>query len=214
MILWDSLVDLLRLFITSQVQLCGGNLGLGITFASFIFRVALLPLTSRLAKATFVQQQTVAKLKPEIDAIHQKFAKRPQQRLAATRELFEKHGVNQPSLAGCLGMLFQMPLLVAFYTAVRQAAAVGGRFLWIRNIAKPDLGLSAIVAGLTFVSLWLSRVPTATPETSRLMLVLPVVVMAVVLLKTSAGVALYFGVSSIVRTAENYWIQRNAVTAV
>jgi membrane protein insertase Oxa1/YidC/SpoIIIJ len=103
-------------------------------------------------------------------------------------------------------------MFVAFYSAVRQTALVGGRFLWIPNIAKRDLWLSVAVAGITFLSLLVSRT-SMPPETSRLLLVVPVVIMGVVLLKTSAGVALYFGVSSAAQMAENYLVRRTRLSA-
>ena len=103
MFFWESIVDCLRLFIITNAQLCGGNLGGGILLASTVFRAALLPLTLKMAKSAHAHQQALKQLKPAIDKIAEKYRDQPERRAQATQELFRQQGVAQIPLAGCLG---------------------------------------------------------------------------------------------------------------
>lgn len=214
MIFWDAIVDFLRLFIVTQTQLCGGSIGGGILMASFFFRAALFPWTLKMAKASQLHQQAMLNLKPELDEINKKYANSPESQFSETQELFKRHSVSQFPLASCLGTLCQSPIYIAFYSAVRQVANLGGRFLWIGNVAKPDFWLTGIVTALTFGSvLFTASAVASPPETRRMMLVVPVVVTMLVLVQTSAGVALYFGVSSAVSMLQSYAVRRSLSAA-
>ena len=49
MFFWSSFVDLLRVVLFALAHVCGGSLGGGIVMLSLIVRLALLPLTLRVA---------------------------------------------------------------------------------------------------------------------------------------------------------------------
>lgn len=208
---WDAIVDFLRIIILTQAQNCGGNLGGGILLASCAIRLALFPLTLKMAKAAAVNQKAMAKLKPKLDALKKKFRDQPTELQKRTQTLFQENGVSP--LKGCVGVFLQTPVLIAFYSAVRQVAANGGRFLWIRNIAKPDIFLTLGVAALTFASMLFSTSTQTSAETRRMMLLMPLIITVVVLMKTSAGVALYWGVASSVSLVQNYLARRAVATA-
>ncbi|HET6957637.1 MAG TPA: YidC/Oxa1 family membrane protein insertase, partial [Vicinamibacterales bacterium] len=97
-------------------------------------------------------------------------------------------------LAGVLGGLAPAPVLLALYAAVRQCAAVGGRFLWIADISRPDRLLGVLV-GAIGVGI-ASFVPVPEGQSRLLVAFLPALVTTVVLWKMAAGVGLYWGVSS------------------
>jgi hypothetical protein len=58
--MWDSFVEILRATIFSVAHLCGGSLGGGIMLVSAGVRLALLPLTLRLARRAREQQALIA----------------------------------------------------------------------------------------------------------------------------------------------------------
>ena len=78
MLLWDQLVEFIRLMIFAYAQACGGNLGSGIVAVSLLIRFAMLPLTVRIAKVSLAHQQAMAKLKPELDRIRHRYRDRPE----------------------------------------------------------------------------------------------------------------------------------------
>ena len=107
-----------------------------------------------------------------------------------------------------LGAFLQLPFVAGMYSVVRGALASsnGGRFLWIQNIARPDIVLGFVVAALTYAVALLS--PHVQPQSSRVWMVVPAVLMFAVLLKLSAGLGLYWGTSSAIGVVEALLLRR------
>jgi membrane protein insertase Oxa1/YidC/SpoIIIJ len=177
MLIWNQAVEILRESIFVYAQVCNGSLGAGILVVTFLARLALLPLGIRLARAAAVQQQAIA-----------------------------REGVSPPSLGGCLGTVAQIPVLVALYSSVRQAAAVGGRFLWIRSLANPDWPLAIAATILTVLA---TATGAVAPSQSRsLMLTISAIVTIAALSKMAAGVGLYWALSSLFGVVQGWVVQR------
>jgi membrane protein insertase Oxa1/YidC/SpoIIIJ len=95
---------------------------------------------------------------------------------------------------------------VALYSSVRQAAASGGRFLWIRDLAKPDWPLAIVAAVFTLLA---TATGAVAPSQSRsLMLGISAVVTLVALSKMAAGVGLYWALSSLFGAVQGWAVQR------
>lgn len=213
MLFWDQIVDFLRITILAYAQFCGGNLGAGIVLTSLVVRAALFPLTLRLARAARAHQQAMQKLRPELERIRKRLQSQPARVAEETQKLLKSNGVSPFPTGSCLAGLAQAPLFIACYSAVRDVAAMGGRFLWIGNIAKPDLLLTVLVAGLTFGSAAISSSPAPSQETKQMILVMPVLVTVLVLSQASAGLALYWGVSSGASLLQGYLVRRLPVSS-
>ena len=72
--MWGSFVELLRAAIFGAAHVCGGSLGSGVLLVSAVVRLALLPLTLRLARRAREQQAKLATLKPQLDALQRRYA--------------------------------------------------------------------------------------------------------------------------------------------
>lgn len=107
--------------------------------------------------------------------------------------------------------LAQIPLVVALYSSVRQAAAVGGRFFWIRSLAIPDWPLAIVATAFTVLAAATGAVPPA--QSRSLMLSITVVVTIIALSKMSAGVGLYWALSSLFGAVQGSAVQRGAKAA-
>ncbi|MFC1597731.1 YidC/Oxa1 family membrane protein insertase [Planctomycetota bacterium] len=211
MVVWDQLVDLLRTAIFAYSQACGGNLGIGIVAVTLLVRMAMLPLTLRLARLSAAHQETMRKLKPELDRIRKRFKRKPERLARETRRVFEREGVSPVPLKGCLGTLVQMPVLLALFSAVRRCVRAGGRFLWIRNISKPDFILTLGVAALTYATVSLGV--HSADENKTLMIAVSTILTFFVLLKMPAGIGLYWGVSSLVSLLQTAIVRRGSQRA-
>ena len=208
MLIWYQFVDVLRAAIFAYSQACGGNMGVGIVAVTFLVRMAMLPLTLRLARLSAAHQEAMRRLKPKLERIRTRYRGKPGRVAEETRRLFDKEGVSPLPLAGCLRALVQMPVLVGLFSAVRGAAAAGGRFLWIRNIAKPDFLLTIAVAALTYAAVALGAKDVEPNKTW--MLLIPMVVTFLVLSRLAAGIGLYWGVSSLVSLLQAAILRRQA----
>ncbi len=212
MIIWAQCVDLLRAAIFACSQAFGGNLAMGVVTVTFLVRMAMLPLTLRLARLSAAHQKAMQKLKPELERIRKRFKGKPKRLARETQRVFEREGVSPLSLKGCLGMVVQTPILLALFYAVRDVVRAGGRFLWIRNIARPDLVLTAVVTALTSASVALGA--GSIDQNKIWIIAVPTAITLVVLLGTSAGVGLYWGVSTIVSLLQAAIIRRERLAAV
>ncbi|MCF7887461.1 MAG: membrane protein insertase YidC [Candidatus Omnitrophica bacterium] len=109
------------------------NWGLSIIFLSFSTYAVLFPFTSKSTKAMKKMQE----IQPLMQELKEKHKDNPQKMQKKTVELYKKHKVNP--LGGCLPLLFQFPIIIAFYQVVfRFSRLEGASFLWIQDLSLPD----------------------------------------------------------------------------
>lgn len=119
-----------------------GNYGISIIAFTIITRLLMLPLSWRQIKSTKEMQ----KIQPLVQEIQTKYAKDKEKQQVKMMELYKEHKINP--LAGCLPLLIQMPLFFALFAVLREPmtyvpgmteAMVNTQFLWMPNLAQPDL---------------------------------------------------------------------------
>ena len=88
-----------------------------------------------------VQQQGMARIKPQMDEIRDRYKNDPTTMHRKTQELFKKEGVNPAAMfGGCLFIFLQLPIWIALINTfsiaieLRQTA-----FLWIEDLTRPDM---------------------------------------------------------------------------
>src|SRR5688572_12973448 len=208
--MWDSFVDLLRAAIITAAQLCGGSLGGGILFVSAGIRLALLPLTLRLARRARAQQAQIAAIRPEVEALQRRFANDPKRLMSEVRALYATHDIKLITPDSLIGVGIQIPVLSGLFAAVRTGLGANVRFLWVSDLAKPE-GLLAL--GVTALTAWaISGAPTPSGPSSspNPVLVISVVGTLVFLWTASSAVALSVGAGSLVSMFQNWLIAREA----
>ena len=108
MFFWSSFVDLLRVVLFALAHVCGGSLGGGIIMLSFIIRLALLPLTLRLAMRARDYQDAIRRLGPELEKLRRRHANDRVRLAQATQErlalLYNSQGLRPAEIAGKLGV--------------------------------------------------------------------------------------------------------------
>jgi YidC/Oxa1 family membrane protein insertase len=206
-VFWDQIVDVLRESMLAYAQVCNGNLGYGILIVSFLARLALLPLGLRLAKVAQAHQRAMQKIQPELDALRRRYQSNPRRLAEESRRVMAREGVSPISVGGCIGALIQIPVFLALYAAVRQVASLGGRFLWVRDISRPDMVVGAVATLLTLAA---TASGSSGPAPNRaVVLLISAMVAAVALSKMAAGIGLYWGLSSLIGTAQGLVVRRD-----
>jgi membrane protein insertase Oxa1/YidC/SpoIIIJ len=100
-------------------------------------------------------------------------------------------------------------MIMAYAQACVGNLGAGGRFLWIGNIARPDMVLTMIVTAVTCASIAYSA--SGLPQQGRpLAILFPVIATFLILAKTSAGLGLYWGVSAAASLVQSMVIGRSA----
>src|SRR5215813_1835837 len=207
--LWTQGVEILRQSIFAYAQVCHGNLAGGILIVTALARLALMPVGIKLARAALVQQRAMQRIQPELDRIRLTHERDPRKLAEETARLMQREDVSIVP-AGTFGTAAQVPVWLALYAAVRQAAALGGRFLWIADIARPDIVLTLAVTALTLVA---TRSSGAAAPPNQMLVLLSAALTAIVLSKMAAGVALYWGVSTLGSALQSFIVRREPARA-
>jgi YidC/Oxa1 family membrane protein insertase len=211
--MWAAFVELLRAAIFGAAHVCGGSLGAGILLVSALLRLALLPLTLRLARRAREQQVKLAALKPELDALQRRYATDALALLRATRELHAKHGIKLVTPSSFVGMAVQFPVLGGLFAAVRNGLGAKVRFLWIADLARPN---GALLLGIAALTAWgVSSAPSTPGQTTNQtsLVVFSVLGTVAFLWAASSAVALSVGAGSLVSVLQNWLLSRDANNA-
>jgi YidC/Oxa1 family membrane protein insertase len=152
----DQLIDLgkfspiAKILVAFLLKVHGvvGNWGLAIMILTITARSLLFPLTLPSIKGMIKMRE----LKPEIDAMNEKFKDDAQAKGLAQMELWRKHNVNP--LKGCLPQLASMPVWFALYRTLQTAVELYNiPFLWFPDLSSADplYILPFVIGGTSFL---------------------------------------------------------------
>src|SRR5512138_1033641 len=207
--LWSLFVGYLQTGVFLLAQVYGGNISLAIITLSLMARLALLPLTLRLARRSQQQQIRLQAIQPELQRLKKLYRNNPEKLSQKTIELYKKHNVQLLDGGGLMGNLLQLPIFAGLFSAIKQGVGNGGSFLWITDISQPNILLALIVAALTFVSSALS--PNIQQQGRALSLLLPALLTLFFVWRLSAGLGLYWAASSLVGMLQTAMLRRRPV---
>ncbi|HKW10560.1 MAG TPA: membrane protein insertase YidC [Gemmatimonadaceae bacterium] len=204
MVMWSSFLELLRVVLFALAHVCGGSLGGGIVVLSFIVRLALLPLTLRLALRVREYQAALARLQPKLDALQKRFAKDPIGLARATQELRTANGIGLAPKGSFLSAIVQTPIGAGVYQAIGASASKVAPFLWIKDLSRPDALVASVAAGLAGAAV----VAGPSPGSSRTAAALAAGVTFFFAWRLSAGVGLYWVASNVVSVVQSLLLRR------
>jgi len=142
-----------------------GDYGLSIVLMTLIIRFAIMPLMMNQTKKQMAMREKMAVLQPELNALKDKYkndvsAEARRQQQAEMMQLYQKHQFN-PLNMGCLPMLLQLPITLAFYYAIRRTPEIAAHdFLWF-SLGETDLILPFIAAAVYYVQFRVSQSASA-----------------------------------------------------
>ncbi len=205
------------------------SFGIAIIIFTIIVRLILFPLSVTSLRSSRRMQLLSPRLK-ELQKQH----KGDRQAMAqAQMELYKVHGVNP--LMGCLPQLAQLPVLFALYWAIigvtRDSANLEMAFLWISDLAQPDVwlppgielpfglpGVFALTAGATqwVVQRMMMNRMTTDPQQQMIQNVMQFMPIMIVFfaMQFPAGLALYWVVSNIFSVGQQWFIMRDKSLSV
>jgi|GEM_PF-755277 len=206
---WSELVDLLRAMILSVAQVCNGSVGVAVILVSFAIRLALLPLTLRLARRARAHQRRLRELRPELERMQRRYASDPVAVLRETQAFYRRRNVKQIDPAGFLGALAQAPVFMSLYAALRRGLG-HIRFLWIPDTSVSNILLTLVVATMTGLAFLINPVAHDSARNAQLISVILMAGMTVWFLSsTSALFALSTGAGSLVGVLQAVILRRD-----
>ena len=199
------------------------NYGISIIVLTILLRVVFLPLTVKSMKSMKAIQNKMKALKPEIDALKEKYKGDKSTQQTEMMKLYTSHNINPlSSLGGCLPLLIQFPVFIALYFALLYSIDLRhSSFLWVTDLSQPEhlfdvMGIPfRVLPILMGVSWFLSQklTPMTTPGSEamelqmKLMQFMPII-FTVMFWGLPSGLILYWTVSNILSVVQQLYINR------
>jgi len=185
------------------------NWGWALVIFTILIKIILFPLTY----ASSVSMAKMQTLQPKIKAIRKKYKnlKDPDQRRKMNEETMAIYKLEKVNPAGgCLPMLLQMPILIAFFRLL--PISINFRhepwILWITDLSVKDpIYLLPILMGATQIMVSKMSPTSAEGAQQKMMYILPVV-FVLLFLNYSAGLNLYWFISNLLQMVQQYFINK------
>lgn len=192
---------------------------LAIIIATIIIKAVVLPIQLNMIKS----QKKMAELQPEIEKLQKKYKNDPQTLAVKQQQLYKDANYN--ALSGCLPMIIQLVVLMAFYrvfmfpeqyafTDKTMFEAINKNFFYLPTLAAKDttLILPLIAAFTTFLTSYLTskspanaaaQNPQAQSMNTSMMVVMPIMIFFMARNFQSA-LTLYWVVGNIFSVIQQY----------
>lgn len=206
--MWASLVDALQAVVFGLGHFAGNSLGTGIFLAAFLLRVALLPISIRLARRARRQQERLALLQPRLRQLQARWKTDPIRLHKESLALFREHGYRPVDGRSLLGNLIQIPPLSAMFAVIRRGIGAGIGFGWVADLARPDLPLAILVGLLAAGGALLGSPASAGRNTMVTGAILTGGMTLAFLWFSSSAMALSVAASGVIGIGQNWWIRR------
>lgn len=165
-----------------------GNWGWSIIAVTLLIKLAFYKLTEASGKSMAKMRE----MAPRLKALQERYKDDREQLGRATMEFYKREKINP--VAGCLPMLIQMPVFMAFYWAIlnsaemRQAPFIG--YLTDLSSRDPYFILPLLLGVANFMQFKLNPAPT-DPMQAKVMMMMPIVMTGMMVLFPS-GLVLYW----------------------
>lgn len=198
-----------------------GNYGWAIILITCAIKLLFTPLTHM----SFESMKKMQALQPKLKALQERHKNDQAALSREMMELYKKNKVNP--MSGCLPMILQIPIFIAFYQVLAQTVELRGEpfIFWIRDLSEPDrfwtlpfaipfLGDAINILPLLMLGsmIWQQKLTpaTGTPEQQKMMMILPVV-FGFVFYNLPSGLVLYWFVNNLLSIFHQLFIKGKAL---
>lgn len=206
------------------------NYGISIIVITIIIRALFFPLTVKSMISMKKMQIKTEKVKPEMDALKEKYKDDKTKQNTELMALYSKHGINPLSqLGGCLPLLIQFPVFIAIYDILRHSIDLRhSPFLWIPDLSEPDMLfmipvidipfrlLPIIMGAAWFLSQKMTPMSTAMGGENmqlqmKMMQYMPII-FVFLFWNLPSGLVLYWTVSNMLSIVQQVYVNRKVAT--
>jgi YidC/Oxa1 family membrane protein insertase len=186
-----------------------GSWGLAIVLLTVTVKLALFPVTYK----SLTSARRMQAIKPELDALKERFANDKERQQLEQLKLFKERGVNP--VGGCLPMLMQMPVWITLYRTLWSDVDLYQQpFLWLNDLTarEPFPSLALAVGALTVLQQKVTPMPMDSQQAKVMTWVMPVM-LTCFMVPLPSGLVLYILVNSILTILQQLAINKRAATA-
>jgi YidC/Oxa1 family membrane protein insertase len=187
------------------------NWGWAILLLTVLITAAMLPTRITMMKSSIKMQR----IQPQVNFIKEKYKKykfddpRKADMNREMQELYKKEGVNM--FGGCLPMLVQFPLLLAFYEMLENSIELRhAHWFWLHDLSAPDPYhiLPILMVGSQFFFQLYTPSPGVDPAQQKMMAFTMPLFSGFVTWHYASGMALYWTASNLINIGQQVAINR------
>jgi len=208
---WFAILAKPLLWVLKWIQGWVVNWGLAIIGITFLIKVVLFPLTYK----QLVSMKKMSSLQPRVETIRAKWSTKlksdPQARVKMNEEmmnLYKTEGVNPAG--GCLPLVLQMPILIAFYQMLAHAIELRHApfWLWIQDLSAKDPYYVTPI--LMTATMWIQQqmTPSTGDATQKKILAAMPLVFGFMFKDMPSGLVLYWLVQNVLTIAQQMLLNR------
>lgn len=201
--IWSGLIDVVRALVFAASHVCGNSVGGGILLVSFAVRIALLPMTLRVARRMQEHQAHITALAPELERLRRRHGDDRSGLAEATAALYRRNGISIMPRGVIGSFLVQAPIGAALYRAFASGLGPRSGFLWVADLARPDAFVALISAVLAGMAVGVG------PSTSKTVIATNMLLTGFLAWRLSASVGLYWVASNGVGAVQSLVLRRS-----
>lgn len=205
--IWFAFVDLIRSLLLSLSHVAGGSVGIAIFALSVLVRLVMLPLAVKVALQARESNERLRALEPELKRLRERLADDPTRQWTEARALHRQHNIQMMPKIAWISALVQAPLGFAVYKVIVENVARAGRFLWMADLARPDMLITGIAASVASLAVFLAPVNGGAANNKLNALMMGVITITIAW-RLAAGVGLYWVGSNVVGVAQSLIVRR------
>jgi YidC/Oxa1 family membrane protein insertase len=199
------------------------NYGVSIIILTIFFKLIFWPLGTK----SYKSMAEMKKLQPIMEEIRKKYKDDKKKMNEEIMGLYRTYKVNP--MSGCLPMLVQIPVFIAFYRMLYGAIELRHApfAMWINDLSSPDrlfhFGFSipmmappygipvlTIIMGATMLLQQKLSPPPGDPAQAKMMMMMPIV-FTVIFINFPSGLVLYWLVNNVISIAQQYYTTKKTV---
>ena len=201
---WLSIVAQPLYWLLDKVHSLFGNWGWTIMVATLLLKLLFYPLS----EASMRSMARMKALQPRIKALQETYKDQRDKLGKAMMELYQREKVNP--VAGCLPMLIQFPVFIAFYWVLLESVEMRQApfFAWIGDLSARDpyFILPVMMAGANYINFKLN--PQMGDPTQQKMFMIMQIAMPVMFAFMPSGLVLYWTTNTVLSILQQWNINR------
>jgi len=199
------------------------NYGIDIIILTILIKILFWPLGNK----SYKSMNEMKRLQPLMAEIREKYKDDKKRMNEEVMKLYKTYKINP--LGGCLPMVAQIPVFIAFYQMLYGAIELRHApfFGWITDLSAPDrlfdfgsfgvtiplmeppygIPVLTIIMGATMFIQQKLQPPAGDPTQAKMMMMMPIV-FTVIFINFSSGLVLYWLVNNILSIAQQYYVYK------
>jgi membrane protein insertase Oxa1/YidC/SpoIIIJ len=120
-------------------------------------------------------------------------------------KLYKKHDCTPFDIPTLVGSFVQLPIFGILYSSIRRSLSSNSAFLWIKNLALPDMWLTLFILLLTGLTAYL--LPASSQHMRGALMIIQVAFTFFIVWKLAAGLSLCWVSSGAVNLFQTLWLR-------